>query len=1063
MSDFIHDPRKPFFLAPFDKIITADSVYSIQPGKIAAGGSGVVYPASKEGSSIRFVLKESFPISHDPDLVWIRKSGVIVPSVPSEKPDDIADDIAAALLQSNRHDFEKESEISQLVSNASGHVIPVWDTPDVKEIVTHGVHYSIQNGDFQAGAPLYLVMQSQSEKGLFLEELLEECAKPISKNELYPLRTGGRPTPYTTALIIKGILLAVKAVHAAGFLHGDLHPANIFFLDVDSARGVLGHTCLLDFGAAYKLTDQKTDPIPAYTLKTTSGFTPFEMYAQNDGTLRLTPAADLYSVGRIMLWLLTGRLYAGKEKEMEFFTNPFLRKVKLAGCPPEAIKLINDILAKALRNDPADRYQSADDMIYGEQKGSPCIEKLIQLLRPSRNHLGLDIADPECRDFVGRKRELQEISNQLLHHHKPVVISGFDGMGKTALAVEFGRRYKEKHLGQVHFVLFAGSFRETLTGPIANAFSGYCKIDPLSKKPKSDEHVLQDVLKMLGEECSPCDILIIDRVQSPEKSFSELLAEPEYQQLQSLNFPLLLTTGAQAVKGSVSVGRLSTKELLSVMHQFCDLSNALLEPLIAAVDGHTGTVRKIAQVLRAFPSVTPKKLLARLDKELVSNIRAYPDGTVTTNGLRELFGITAEEVSHSYRIRQKGFIDFSVDFLQPLYGGQLRFADYLGQCFPDVAIFADDSVRAFDVRTKTFSISRNSMLLREPSAPEVSFDVIKDRLPSGKQGECLQPFYQFYGYMNDALLLTENGNIKGVNAYVGPASGNALASLRLRRELEQLYAKSEASRAPVPEMTAQNCPLRTTVHLKNGSGLAPLLKGHGRYSGLGLQLIVLFKVSKEDALFMNPEFQRYADGRCYWTLLSRRSDSAEEQPGFYQFAPCGNFIIFDHPEAARDWNTQQQNFNFFRSLMHHYIRELFNDTPATVESAFGTSSFDKPAYTGLFDPALRDPHTQELIGMLEDGRAELEFLGCSSSLSALKSDLVFLLTIDHENYFKENQYTFRSDFVSRSMKPYPLEYLYREEFLSSENCLAQELACPLALLKGSQLLKKRGFPNDPET
>lgn len=101
--------------------------------------------------------------------------------------------------------------------------------------------------------------------------------------------------------------------------------------------------------------------------------------------------------------------------------------------------------------------------------------------------------------------------------------------------------------------------------------------------------------------------------------------------------------------------------------------------------------------------------------------------------------------------------------------------------------------------------------------------------------------------------------------------------------------------------------------------------------------------------------------------------------------------------------------------------------------------------------------------MLEDGRAELEFLGCSSSLSALKSDLVFLLTIDHENYFKENQYTFRSDFVSRSMKPYPLEYLYREEFLSSENCLAQELACPLALLKGSQLLKKRGFPNNPET
>ena len=1053
MNDFIHDPRKPFFLAPSDKIITADSVYTIQPGKIAAGGSGVVYPASKEGSSIRFVLKESFPLSHDPDLVWSRKKSVIVPS---EKPDDIA----AALLENNRHDFEKESEVSQLVSNASGHVVPVWDTLDVKEIVIHGVHYSIQNGDFQTGAPLYLVMQSQSEKGLFLEELLEECAKPVSENTLYPLRTGGRPTPYTTALIIKGILLAVKAVHAAGFLHGDLQPSNIFFLDADLEHGILGHTCLLDFGAARKLTEQKTEPIPDHTLKTTSGFTPFEMYAQNDGTLRLTPAADLYAVGRIMLWLLTGRLYAGKENEMKFFANPFLRKVKVAGCSPEALKLINDILAKALRNDPSVRYQSADGMIYGEQEGAPCIEKLIQLLRPARNRLGLDIADPECRDFVGREHELQEISDQLLHHHKPIVISGFDGMGKTTIAVEFGRRYKEKHLGQVHFVPFAGSFRKTLTDTIADAFSGYSKIDPLSKKPKPDDQVLQDVLKMLGEECSSSDILIIDCVQDSEKSFSELLAEPEYQQLQSLNFPLLLTTGAEAVEGSVSVGRLSTEELLSVMHQFCNLSDTLLEPLIAAVDGHSGAVKKIAQVLRTFPSVTPN-LLARLDKELVSNIRTYPDGTVTTTGLRELFGITAVEVSHSYRIRQKRFIDFSVDFLRPLYG--LKFADYLGQCFPDVAIFADDSVRAFDVRTKTFSIGINSRLLREPSAPEVSFDVIKDQLPSGNQGEYQRPSYQFYGYMNDTLLLAENGNIKGVNAYVGPASGNTLASLRLRRELEQLYDRSEASGIPIPKMTAQNCPLRTTVHLKNGSGLAPLLKGHGRYSGLGLQLIVLFKVSKEDALFMNPEFQRYADSRHYWTLLSRRSDSAEEQPGFYQFAPCGNFIIFNHPEAARDWDIQQQNFNFFRSLMHHYIRELFNDTPATVESAFGTSSFDKPAYTGLFDPALRNPYAQELISMLEDGHAELEFLGCSSSLSALKSDLVFLLTIDHENYFKENQWTFRSDFVSRSIQPYPLEYLYRGEFLSGENCLAQELACPLALLKRSQLLKKRGFLNDPET
>ena len=447
-------------------------------------------------------------------------------------------------------------------------------------------------------------------------------------------------------------------------------------------------------------------------------------------------------------------------------------------------------------------------------------------------------------------------------------------------------------------------------------------------------------------------------------------------------------------------------------------------------------------------------LLEQLGKELSLSIRTHRNGAITVDGTAEDFAIPPEQVGKAYQIRQKAYMDFSVNCLKSLYP-ELAPVRYFDQEFPDVVLAAADDVRAFDLDSWSFAFSTNCQLLPGPSEAVEKSDWAFLEAHCGQGRAQLNFPYQFYAYMNDAFQLNEEQKITGLQAYVGLAKGNSISTMALRNEMEQLYAEADPGQEP-PALTARNSPVRFAIQQKTGAGLAALTRGGGRYSGLGVQLVVLFPMSKEAARQINPRFYRYGGPGHYWTPLVRRSDSAWEQPGFYQFAPCGNFMIFDEPEAAgTDRNVQEGGFDLYQAIQHHYVRELFNGSPAAQGRKFGDSPFDRPDHAAMCDKAAQDSHAEELWAMLSDGRASLEFLGCSSSLTALKSDLVFLLVIDDEEYFKRNKKDFRSDFVAASLRPYPLEYLTAPEFLRGENCLAQEIAGPLELLKTSKLLQKK--------
>ncbi len=604
------DERKNQILQPGDRIVTAGGeVYTILPGEVGIGGSGMVYPAQKEGSSIRYVLKESFPAAGYTAQwgIWTRQNGAVQPAGCSPEQ-------AAVLVEQARADFQREKEISQQVGNSTGHAVRIFDLPAVEEITAGGVCYRAAAGDFDPSVPLLLVMEQQNSRGLFLDEILADCKQePTAGGRRYPLRTGGLPSAYTAFRIFKEVVQAIGAVHRAGYLHGDIQSHNLFFLDADLAHGELGHGCLLDFGTARKLeSDGLTAPVGDSMVYTTSGFAAPELWDLQGGALRLSPAADLYSAGRLLHWMLTGRIYTGRA-EQDFYTTPPYRRVpKAVQCPPEALTLINQLLQRLLHNDPAKRYQSAEELLYG--KDAPSVEAVLNLLRPAKNQLGLDLSTLGEDEFVGRADECNQIDGLLKNRRKPVILWGFGGMGKTELAIEYGRRYQQAGRGKVFFVRFAGSFRDTLIGPVADAFSGYSKLDPATRKPKSQEQILREVLAMLGE-YGRDDLLIIDNVDHPDQDFDQLTAESSYKKLLGLPIRLVLTTRTEQ-EGQIQVGPLDKAELRTIMRRFCSasiVSDAELDALIDAVNSHTLAVELMARMLRADRRMKADTLLARLN------------------------------------------------------------------------------------------------------------------------------------------------------------------------------------------------------------------------------------------------------------------------------------------------------------------------------------------------------------------------------------------------------------------------------------------------------------------
>lgn len=168
-------------------------------------------------------------------------------------------------------------------------------------------------------------------KGRMLEEL--------------PAETSG----VEVARIGAEILNALRTIHAAGLVHGDIKPPNVMVTDN-------GRVVLLDFGISRRFMEERSFEEGVFG-------TPVVMAPEQLSGGEIGPPVDIFSVGAVLYWLLADRYpFAGSDLEM-------IRERMKAG-PAESIKAIrpdlSDELARtidcAVERRPEERFRDAEEM-----------------------------------------------------------------------------------------------------------------------------------------------------------------------------------------------------------------------------------------------------------------------------------------------------------------------------------------------------------------------------------------------------------------------------------------------------------------------------------------------------------------------------------------------------------------------------------------------------------------------------------------------------------------------------------------------------------------------------
>jgi eukaryotic-like serine/threonine-protein kinase len=165
------------------------------------------------------------------------------------------------------------------------------------------------------------------------------------------LAGGGRILPERAIDIAMDVCLALEAAHARGVIHRDIKPGNIML----DPRGDVKVT---DFGIARVTTTADTVAQTAAILGTASYLSPEQAQGQPvDGR------SDIYSLGCVVYEMLTGRPPFLGDSPVAVASKQVLEQP----VPPSRLNSdvtadLDAVILRALAKNPANRYQSAEEM-----------------------------------------------------------------------------------------------------------------------------------------------------------------------------------------------------------------------------------------------------------------------------------------------------------------------------------------------------------------------------------------------------------------------------------------------------------------------------------------------------------------------------------------------------------------------------------------------------------------------------------------------------------------------------------------------------------------------------
>jgi len=162
----------------------------------------------------------------------------------------------------------------------------------------------------------------------------------------------GLPAPRRAAALVAEIARAVGYIHGRGVVHQDIKPRNFL---IDEA----GRPRLIDFGLArlrHAWADESSGP--------SGGTLAFMAPEQARGEIeRVGPAADIYALGGLLYFLLTGRSPVGGGSRSSVYERARRGAVDIPALESSAApRRLRRICLKALSREPADRHATADEL-----------------------------------------------------------------------------------------------------------------------------------------------------------------------------------------------------------------------------------------------------------------------------------------------------------------------------------------------------------------------------------------------------------------------------------------------------------------------------------------------------------------------------------------------------------------------------------------------------------------------------------------------------------------------------------------------------------------------------
>ncbi len=547
---------------------------------IGFGGTSIVYPAIKDNSCLKLAVKEFTDINNN------------------------------SLAKIN-----KEMKISIELYNSSHQVIPIREILNLKKITFPSKNKTAKHKKNKFG-----ISDSLKDKSISLYELKQICSEESENKNSRSVKTGGLPKLYTSAQILLEVLYILKFIHEKEYIHGDINLKNIFFSSYDLENGNVGTALAIDFGCSYKLnSDGFTEVLKDENLFSTPGFTPPELIERTE-EVKLSRSSDIYSAGRIFLFLLKGTDYVSNlgidrvHSEQSLKTLIPLDCARI-NCSKPAMEKTNNILIKSLQDEPANRYSDVNLMI----------NDLCELINFIEVYDSLKIIKYNINaDFVNNVTTMDKLKEKVCEANSPVFLTGFAGLGKTTLVKKFAQDYQKDSIGNVYFATYTKSMLHT----IAKNLTIFCESKQKEILEKNDKEAFEEVFQAL-EQLKANDIIVIDNFDTGKnnefKTFDAMQNDPYFLKIKyNLETKLIITTRMQisAEQNVVEIEKLSEADLLTLMKKYylkwpsiynaeSDLNNDLYL-IIDKIEQHTLTAKLIALTLQNMNTLTPKKILNKI-------------------------------------------------------------------------------------------------------------------------------------------------------------------------------------------------------------------------------------------------------------------------------------------------------------------------------------------------------------------------------------------------------------------------------------------------------------------